>query len=113
MKIKEDLAELRPTVFPSVPRLWSRMYDVIQATFKEAEGTKAKLIKSALETKLKNLRKNGKTTHALWDSLVFKKTAKVLGGKMENMKRTLRSCMPASAPRENRTPDPWFTRPVL
>ena len=45
MKIKEDLAELRPTVFPSVPRLWSRMYDVIQATFKEATGMKAKLIK--------------------------------------------------------------------
>lgn len=85
LKIKEDLAELRPTVFPSVPRLWSRMYDVIQATFKEAEGTKAKLIKSALETKLKNLRKNGKTTHALWDSLVFKKTAKVLGGRVKLM----------------------------
>ena len=85
MKIKLDLAELRPTVFPSVPRLWSRMYDVIQATFKEATGLKAKLIKSALEAKLKNLHRNAKYTHGLWDPLIFNKTAKVLGGRVRYM----------------------------
>jgi long-chain acyl-CoA synthetase len=58
LKIKEDLAELRPTIFPSVPRLWSRMYDVIGAQFKEQTGLKAKLVQKALATKLENLKKN-------------------------------------------------------
>lgn len=29
LKLKEDLAELKPTVFPSVPRLYNRFYDGI------------------------------------------------------------------------------------
>lgn len=33
-KIKDDLALVRPTIFVSVPRLFSRFYDVLQAKFK-------------------------------------------------------------------------------
>jgi long-chain acyl-CoA synthetase len=33
-KIKDDLALVRPTVFASVPRLFTRFYDVMQAKFK-------------------------------------------------------------------------------
>ena len=44
LKLKEDLAELRPTFFPSVPRLFSRMYDVINGMFREATGVKKSLI---------------------------------------------------------------------
>jgi long-chain acyl-CoA synthetase len=29
MKLKEDLADVRPTVFPSVPRLYNKFYDAI------------------------------------------------------------------------------------
>jgi len=30
LKLKEDLAVLRPTVFASVPRLYNRFYDAMQ-----------------------------------------------------------------------------------
>jgi long-chain acyl-CoA synthetase len=34
-KLKDDLAIVQPTVFMSVPRLFSRFYDVLQQKFKE------------------------------------------------------------------------------
>ena len=33
LKLKDDLASLRPTIFPSVPRLFNKFHDRIQATF--------------------------------------------------------------------------------
>jgi long-chain acyl-CoA synthetase len=30
LKLKEDMADLKPTVFGSVPRLYNRFYDVIK-----------------------------------------------------------------------------------
>ncbi len=33
LKLKDDLACLRPTIFPSVPRLFNKFHDRIQATF--------------------------------------------------------------------------------
>lgn len=35
LKLKEDLAILKPTVFVSVPRLYNKMYDNIQKGLKE------------------------------------------------------------------------------
>lgn len=29
LKLKDDLADLKPTVFPSVPRLYSRFHDIM------------------------------------------------------------------------------------
>lgn len=34
MKLKDDLALVKPTIFVSVPKLFSRFHDVIQAKFK-------------------------------------------------------------------------------
>ena len=30
LRLLEDIAVLRPTVFPSVPRLWNRIYDKVR-----------------------------------------------------------------------------------
>lgn len=38
LKIVDDLAALRPTVFVSVPRLYTKLYDRIQGVIKEAKG---------------------------------------------------------------------------
>ncbi len=43
LKIKEDLAELKPTVMVSVPRLYNRFYDVMQQKIKELSGAKLKM----------------------------------------------------------------------
>lgn len=42
-KLKEDLAELKPTIMASVPRLFNRFYDVMQAKINELQGFKRTL----------------------------------------------------------------------
>jgi long-chain acyl-CoA synthetase len=54
-KLKEDLPVLRPTVFPSVPRLLNRFYDVMQGKIQEQTGIKKFLLKWAVNTKLRML----------------------------------------------------------
>jgi long-chain acyl-CoA synthetase len=51
-KLKDDLAVAKPTVFLSVPRLFSRFYDVLQAKFKELQGFTKTALEYALNTKL-------------------------------------------------------------
>ena len=81
-KLTEDLAVLRPTIFPCVPRLLSRIYDRIQAKLGELTGAKASLAKSAIEAKLEKYRKTGDPTHVFYDALVFNKIKNLLGGRI-------------------------------
>ena len=91
LKLKDDLAELRPTIFPSVPRLWMRMYDVIMGRSKELKGCKASLVAKATAVKLRNLTTAAQYTHGCYDALVFKKMKAFLGGRV-------RICVTGSAP---------------
>ena len=72
MKLKEDLAELRPTIFVSVPRLFCRFYDLMQSKLSELKGCKKSLADKAIKAKLDNLARTGKTTHCFYDLLIFK-----------------------------------------
>jgi long-chain acyl-CoA synthetase len=38
LKLLDDLKELQPTIFPSVPRLFNRIYDKIVQGVKEKSG---------------------------------------------------------------------------
>lgn len=82
-KLKDDLAELKPTIFVSVPRLYSRFYDAINQMFNSATGIKAALIRKALRAKRKEYKETGAISHAFWDFLVFNKVKAVLGGKVK------------------------------
>lgn len=82
LKVKEDLASLRPTIFVSVPRMYSRFYDLMQGKIAELKGLKRKLADKAVRTKLSNLNKNGSVKHCLYDKLIFKKFKQVLGGRV-------------------------------
>lgn len=84
-KLKEDLAILRPTIFISVPRLFNKFYDTIKGTINQTTGIKRKLVNNAIKTKLKNLGDNGELTHSFYDTLVFNKMKKVLGGRVRAM----------------------------
>eukprot|EP00667_Euglena_gracilis_P008245 EG_transcript_8346 len=77
-RLLDDLAVLRPTYFPSVPRLLNRMYDKVIAGVEAQGGLKAKLFWHAYSAKQEGL-KHGFNTHFLWDKLVFSKIAKKLG----------------------------------
>lgn len=47
-KLKDDLALVKPTVFVSVPRLFSRFHDVIKGKFKDVTGFGKSLVDHAL-----------------------------------------------------------------
>lgn len=78
LKILEDLTALRPTVFPSVPRLLNRIHDRLRAQVKETGGFKEKLFNTGYHSKVQGLRA-GSNTHALWDKLVFSKIKQKVG----------------------------------
>jgi long-chain acyl-CoA synthetase len=55
MKLKEDLAVLRPTLMISVPRLYNRFFDVMQQKVKELTGLKRTLVEWGIQKKMANL----------------------------------------------------------
>lgn len=77
-KILDDIKTLRPTIFPSVPRLYNRIYDKVISGAMAAGGLKTALFKRALAAKTAGL-KQGYLEHPLWDALVFGKVAKRVG----------------------------------
>jgi long-chain acyl-CoA synthetase len=76
--LMEDIATLRPTWLPSVPRLLNTIVDKILAGVNNAGGNKAKTFHKALNAKIAGLQR-GKLKHWLWDPLVFRRIAKKLG----------------------------------
>jgi long-chain acyl-CoA synthetase len=84
-KLKDDLAIVKPTIFLSVPRLYSRFYDVIKAKFNDQQGMIKKGLEYALKTKLNNLRTTGVYTHRVYDRVFFAKTKEALGGRVRVM----------------------------
>jgi long-chain acyl-CoA synthetase len=84
LKLLEDVAELKPTIFVSVPRLYNKIYDKVLAGVKAKGGLAAALFNMGFEAKKANL-KSGKTTHWFWDALVFKKIKARLGGRVKIM----------------------------
>ncbi|CAI0551284.1 unnamed protein product [Linum tenue] len=51
LKLMDDLAALRPTIFCSVPRLYNRIYDGITAAVKTSGALKEKLFNAAFNSK--------------------------------------------------------------
>jgi len=80
----DDIALLRPTVFPSVPRVYNRLYDKVMAQRASMKGIKKTLFEMAWENK-KALLKQGIVKSPLWDRLVFSKVAARLGGRVHTM----------------------------
>ncbi|XP_013643918.1 long chain acyl-CoA synthetase 7, peroxisomal [Brassica napus] len=84
MKLMDDLAVLRPTVFCSVPRLYNRVYDGITSAVKSSGVTKRRLFQLAYNSKKKAIL-NGRSPSPLWDKLVFNKIKEKLGGRVRFM----------------------------
>ena len=83
--VSDDLPALKPTLFPSVPRLYNRIYGKIKDKLALATGIKKTLVDKAVAAKLAGLKNSGKVTHCLWDKLVFNKVKAMLGGRVRTM----------------------------
>ncbi|RQM22204.1 hypothetical protein B5M09_003985, partial [Aphanomyces astaci] len=82
LHLMDDMAELKPHIFVSVPRLFNRVYDKIMQGVTSAGGVKKLMFDYAYATKKQGLA-DGTNVHALWDALVFSKIQAVLGGRVE------------------------------
>lgn len=84
LKLLEDMAVLRPTVFCSVPRLYNKVYDGIMNAVKSSGGLRERLFNAAYNSKRQALLK-GKNASPMWDRLVFSKIKDKLGGRVRFM----------------------------
>ncbi len=91
LRAAEALTQVRPTVFPSVPRVYEKVYAGVLAKFDEATGAKRKLVDWALDVgrQVSALRQDGEPVprglaakHRLADRLVYSKIKERLGGRM-------------------------------
>jgi long-chain acyl-CoA synthetase len=89
--VADALPAVRPTVFPSVPRVYEKMYAGVVSAFEEATGVKRRLVDWALGVgrRVSELRQTGgpvppglAAQHRLADRLVYAKVKKRLGGRL-------------------------------
>uniref|UniRef100_A0A6B2KXW9 AMP-dependent synthetase/ligase domain-containing protein n=1 Tax=Arcella intermedia TaxID=1963864 RepID=A0A6B2KXW9_9EUKA len=77
----DDILELKPTVFISVPQLWHKFYDKTMESIAAAGKIKATLFANGFEAK-KSLLKMGMYNHVIWDNLIFNNIKQKLGGEV-------------------------------
>ena len=91
LRVPEALVQVRPTVLPSVPRVYEKVHVAVSARFEEATGARRKLIDWALARgrEASRLREAGERVPAwlrlrlrLADLLVFRKIRERLGGRL-------------------------------
>ncbi len=90
-KLVDNFGEVRPTIMVSVPRIFNRIYDGLNAKMEEAGGLKKKLFDMAMAnaTRRKELEAQGKSSaivnlkHSILDALIFSKVRERFGGRLE------------------------------
>lgn len=85
LKLMDDIAVLRPTIFVSVPRLFNKVYDKVMAGVKQKSAFKRFMFDLAYSAKLENLRESGELKHWLYDRFVFEEIRSKLGGRVRAM----------------------------
>jgi long-chain acyl-CoA synthetase len=90
-RLTDALPNLRPTLFPSVPRIFEKVYEATQTAFAEQTGARRKLADWALGVgrRASKLRQEGRDLplglalqHRLADRLVYSKVKRRLGGRI-------------------------------
>jgi len=88
-KALDDLREIKPTIFPSVPRIFEKIYE--QAQGKAGGGIKGKLLGKAMDVgrEVRELKRNGdepgpvlQKEHELADKQVFTEVRDLFGGNL-------------------------------
>ncbi|GMT20855.1 hypothetical protein PFISCL1PPCAC_12152, partial [Pristionchus fissidentatus] len=83
--LTEDIAALRPTIMPVVPRLLNRMYDALMGKIEGGGSIVKALFKMAYDAKLSMLKRGIITNTTIWDKLVFGKLQGAMGGRIKLM----------------------------
>ncbi|PIK44518.1 putative long-chain-fatty-acid--CoA ligase 5 [Apostichopus japonicus] len=81
-KLLEDIATLRPTYFPVVPRVANRFVDGINTKVNQGGALKKAIFNYALKAKHSMLERGIVTRKSFWDKLVFNKVQDQFGGRL-------------------------------
>ena len=91
LAVAHALPEVRPTILPSVPRVYEKVHATLMSSFAEATGVRRRLVDWALRVGYREsaLRQQGRpmpaslaVQHRLADRLVFSKVKERLGGRL-------------------------------
>ncbi|HEU6443806.1 MAG TPA: long-chain fatty acid--CoA ligase [Gaiellaceae bacterium] len=91
VRVGDFAAQVKPTVLPSVPRVFEKVHAAVQASFDEATGMKARLIRWALKVgrRVSEHRQQGERVspwlglqHRIANKLVYSKVKAKLGGRL-------------------------------
>ncbi len=91
LRIAEAMPAVRPTLLPSVPRLYEKVHTAVLAQFEQVQGPRRRLLDWALEVgrRVSELRRRGEPLprglalqHRLADRLVYSKVKDRLGGRL-------------------------------
>jgi len=77
-----DVAALKPTMFPMVPRLINRLFDKIHQGASNSRF-KSFMLSKATQQKVKGLEKGSVSKNTWWDTLVFRKIQRLFGGRVK------------------------------
>ncbi|XP_071828976.1 long-chain-fatty-acid--CoA ligase 1-like isoform X2 [Apostichopus japonicus] len=83
--IMEDLQNVQPMGFPSVPRLLNRVYDKVMQGVNSSNWIKRKMFFYALSSKKADLDRGIIRNDTIWDKLAFKRIQTLMGGQIEIM----------------------------
>ena len=91
LRVADAMLQVRPSILPSVPRVYEKVYAAVQARFDEASGLKRRLVDWALPIgyEVSRLQSAGEPVprglarrHRIADRLVFSKVRERLGGRL-------------------------------
>ncbi len=91
LRVAEALPAVRPTLLPSVPRLYEKVHTAVLAQFEQVHGPRRRLLQWALEVgrRASAVRQQGRALpatlawqHRLADRLVYRKIKDRLGGRL-------------------------------
>lgn len=85
LKLTDDCQALKPTLFPSVPRIYNRIYDKIRAKLGELQGMKSYMAQRAINKKLFYLENYATYNYGFYDRIVCSKFKAILGGNVRIM----------------------------
>ena len=87
--LKENIIEARPTIILSVPRIFEKMYEVINSNLEKKSPLVRKILFWSLNCGIEYNRQNGKVSinkkagRIIADKLLYKKLRKITGGRLK------------------------------
>ncbi|CAG8710736.1 14517_t:CDS:2, partial [Racocetra persica] len=92
-RLFEDIRVLQPMSFPSVPKIFNKLYKNLRAVTIDAAGEEGEIARRLYQKKLEHFKKTGELKYEEWDKFAEKKIGKIFG---PNMRRLFSAAAPLS-----------------